>query len=707
MTDYRRDVAGVVPTSAPAAPIGQLKPRVNFGDRHPSLSQTSFAVLVWGLTIGLIGATIYSMTAVNVKFISLEAKKCPEGWVGPDASGLMCYTKSLQESWTKCNAEPRPSRSPSPSRGYDNDDNYVATDGNSTGPADIVEVRRLMPINFAKSEDDKGGKSMFQIMASPYCLPILLPALFLGAIGWFVLLRFAARCAVWSTVGVFLLCCGLGMFLTDMRGWPIAVVGVATLAYMIYIREQINQGCQCLEGGLKALSEMNLSVPIVMAVAVILLIYVALFVAFLSNASFVATVTYDSGLRRCAPKFMVETVAPVMQFVFFFFTNWTYMLLNFIISFAIGCWYFHCGDPEAPSMPMVEGFRRALFSRNGNGVCGQAGIVMAIVEWMEKEMKALQRCPILFCNPIMCIFYCLMTCFKQCLESLATFAVVAVALEGGPFCETARKATHTLGVDRVARFLVIDATLGWILKMQAVLIATAFGFLCFFVMDKGEELGIFAGIGEAVSVAKENSKGVSGAQAVVWMLTAMIVFMGKAMKKPLSTIIFVVILQIVMNSLGSDLEADTKTGINAVLAALFIGAVGSLLLMLFAEAGSAALTAMTYCWCLDEALPESEAPVSADQQTKRQEIAKLMGASTELHAGGSFAAMPGFAPAPPPPVPVAPNMELGGRAPVLVSIQCPEGVGPGQQVQAEVNGVMKLVTIPQGVGPGQIFQVQG
>jgi hypothetical protein len=244
--------------------------------------------------------------------------------------------------------------------------------------------------------------------------------------------------------------------------------------------------------------------------------------------------------------------------------------------------------------------------------------------------------------------------------------------------------------------------------MQAVLIATGFGFLSIFVMDQGEELGIFSGLGKPVSTADH----IGGTRVVVWMITAMIVFMGKAMKRPLFTITLVLIIQIVMNAFGSAMEAEITTHINAVLAALFIGAVGSLLLMLFAEAGSAALTAMTYCWSLDEALPQSEAPISADQQTKRQEIAKLMGESTELHAGGSFGAMPGFAPAAPPPVPAAPNMELSsseslGRAPVLVSILCPQGVGPGQQVQAEVNGVMKLVTIPQGVGPGQIFQVQG
>lgn len=42
----------------------------------------------------------------------------------------------------------------------------------------------------------------------------------------------------------------------------------------------------------------------------------------------------------------------------------------------------------------------------------------------------------------------------------------------------------------------------------------------------------------------------------------------------------------------------------------------------------------------------------------------------------------------------------------IVQMQCPEGVSPGQTMQANINGQSLGVQIPDGVAPGTMFQVR-
>merc|ERR1719408_288264 len=99
------------------------------------------------------------------------------------------------------------------------------------------------------------------MLASPTLLPLLLPLLIVIACLWFALLRVNPKCAAWSTIGVFVAFMGYMTYLTE--SWQSAAIAGLVLVYMATIYKQINQGCDCLQGGLGALGESPMALPII------------------------------------------------------------------------------------------------------------------------------------------------------------------------------------------------------------------------------------------------------------------------------------------------------------------------------------------------------------------------------------------------------------------------------------------------------------
>lgn len=203
------------------------------------------------------------------------------------------------------------------------------------------------------------------------------------------------------------------------------------------------------------------------------------------------------------------------------------------------------------------------------------------------------------------------------------FAVCAVAIAGGPFIATSQKAVEKIGAEKAARFLVIDTTLAWLLRLQAHALATAFGMFAYYWIDVQNDLGIFAGIMRATTGGDADS-----GQYVI--LGVIIVFYG-CFRRPLVTITVVMLINIyagdAINSLnnGSPAGATFVTQVNAFLAAMLIGGIGSLTLHQFGEAAKAALDSLLYCWSLDEACGHS-----THTSHRRERIGGLMAKTVEL-----------------------------------------------------------------------------
>mmetsp|Transcript_43114 Transcript_43114/g.134062 ORF Transcript_43114/g.134062 Transcript_43114/m.134062 type:complete len:324 (-) Transcript_43114:34-1005(-) len=292
------------------------------------------------------------------------------------------------------------------------------------------------------------------------------------------------------------------------------------------------------------------------------------------------------------------------------------MVSGYSVAFAVGCWYFHQSDPAAPEAPMVAGMKQALASPNGTGVCAQAASVMTVVDYMEKKVKG-STCPCL--DPMWCLMSCVYTCFREMLEALCSFALVAVALDGGPLLETSRRAAATLGAERSAKFLVIDASLSWILQLQARALSTVVGLLAWVAIDDSQELGFFS------FLARHTRD--STAEQGQWIVVLVVFVFYWLAGRPLCSASVVILIYIY---LGDALISWPTT--NCIMAALLVGSIASLVMHQFAETVSMALVSMLYCLSLEEA---TGGPNGGSQARCRRTVIALWEGSSALVTPGT------------------------------------------------------------------------
>lgn len=612
----------------------QLSAKVNFQPRTASIAQTLMAVLVWGGTVGLVIVLIWSSMNMNVKLRpSGTCIPCEPGFnaVGKADCPNMCISQGLlaKKLAKGCLGIPTAELAAAPIGPMTEwTQSLVATahataleehqSGDSLAPAPIL-VRRLTQESleaavYRRLGDSVQNKSMMQLLASPYFLPALLPLLLAVATLWFALLRTAPHCAMWTTIGLFLIVLLYAYYLT--QNWMMLVVAGAFAAWMGVNAANVNAGCSCLQGGLRALSESPKSLVVIVATTFVMLMYTALLIGTLVLNSQILAVVQDPDTEICHLMPASAQFSTVFVIMFLLISNFFTMAGTYSVSFAIGCWYFHRGDSQVPETPMATGLKMALFSRNGTGVCAQAGVVMTVVDYIESKTKE-SKCPCM--DPMWCLMAALYCTMKQCLDSLCTFAVVAVALEGGPFCATSQLAKNTIGFERSARFLVINTSLGWLLELQAHALSTGFGILSLVAIDAIEGLGIFSSIINGASRAGE----VDPASAQ-WIIVSVIVMFFWLMRRPLLTITTVILIYIYAGNL------ITWTIVNAILAALLVGCVGALTFHQFAQAATSSLSAMLYCWSLDQALCNGQAGHAACAE----QVSEMMRQAVELQPNG-------------------------------------------------------------------------
>lgn len=658
---------------------GRLSAKVNFQDRHPSIAQTLLSGVIWVGTLTLACTLIWSITAGNVKLRPFgDCSPCPEGFygIGADGSRMTCATmcvandleaqieqKCAKPAWHEFNAAATRPLTLWTQTLVERAHKSTGDPAFETSHVRMLSQAEIRAAAFAQVGDPAQlNKSMMQLLASPVILPTLLPLLLVVSCLWFALLKAHPHCAMWTTIAVFLIALCYAYYLT--RNYMMLVIAGAFAGWMGVTQKQINQGCDCLQGGLKALSESPKSLIVICVSCLIMLVYTAMLVGLLVFTSQIIHVHVgEDGQCQLLP--LSGYFSQGFTILFLLTSSFFNMAVCYSISFAIGCWYFHQEDPAAPETPIVKGLQMALFSRNGTGVCTQAACVITLVDYMETKVKNSKlKC----CDPLWCLFTALWCAFHQCLESVCHFALVSVAIEGGGFCATSKLAKDTIGIQRAARFLVVDSSLNWLLHLQAHALATAFGMVALAVVDAAENLGIFSAIiNQAGDVAEEST------WYSQWIIVAVIIPFFYLMRRPLTTMVVVILIYAYFGA------AITYTLANAILAALLIGSVGSLALHQFVEAASGALTGMLYCWSLDEAIG-GDAP-----NPRRERVSQLMAKASELQPSA-------------PPMASLPQQ--------MMTVQCPAGMVSGMAFQVQLpNGQLATVNVPPGVQPGQAFQV--
>merc|ERR1712086_268249 len=113
------------------------------------------------------------------------------------------------------------------------------------------------------------------------------------------------------------------------------------------------------------------------------------------------------------------------------------------------------------------------------------------------------------------------------------------------------------------------------------------------LIDHVEQLGIFETIGQGVP--GEGDGNGNGNVLMFGMVGAFFTLM----RRPLLTLAATILISIYSQGL---LVGGAARHVNCIMASLIVGSIGSLTFHQFAQAASESLTAMLYCWSLDEAL---------------------------------------------------------------------------------------------------------
>lgn len=599
---------------------GALVAGVKFANREPASTTQKLLAVVFSLVVLAIPVMLIAAAAsANVELRALgDTSPCSSSFVGypSDQEPVICISKSLMSSLSQCQQQ-----------------------------QEAITGRRL-------EDSFDNQKGIFALLASPAVFVYFIMIL-VASIAWLLALRMAASFMIWGTVLISIAVCGYAYYLTS--NWMF-LVGIGIIALLSFTKKDaINKGCVSVATALEATAETKYSLITLVVIEVVALALSVMIIGIISVSSRIYVVDAQCQLHMASLSFQGP-----LAFIFFLVFNFFNMAACYSLSFAIGCWYFHSTDAAAPAMPIVAGAQQAFFSMNGIGVCVQASVVMSIVDYLQNKTKASKSWKAC-CDPTWCLAMLLVSCFRQCLESLSKFAVVAVALAGGSFCETSRKAMATLGAQRTADFVIIDGVISSVLHLMATAFATVFAIAAWATVDSVENLGIFNAI-----VSGTEDVGNINPKAAQWIVVFIILCFIYFIQRPFFTMAIILIV-------NSYFPIENTLAASA-LAALIVGSVASLVFHYFADCVIGAQCAMFYCWSLDSVCNgESETP-----GRNRKKVADMWAQQQALNVSEA-----GFL------------------------VTCPPGMTSGSRLQVtSPTGQTLEVTVPPGISAGQNFMVQ-
>lgn len=596
-----------------------LRAEVKFSNREPASTMQKVLSLFFAIAVVAIPCMlIAAMSLVNVE-LKGDCSPCSSGFISTDPLSSctpLCIGTKLAADLASCSASKE------------------------------VTGRQLAATDYQKG--------IFALMGSPAVFSYFIVML-LGASLWLLALRVAAKCMVWSTIVISMGVAGYAYYLT--HNWMFLVGIVLIGGGAAYKKELIGKGCESMTAALEALAETRHAFLVLVAIQVLALCLAASIIGIISFASRIWAVDSQCQLHVISMSFQTP-----LAFLFFIVFNFFNMVACYAISYAIGCWYFHSDDPAVPFAPILSGTHLALLTPNGVGVCVQASLVMSLVDYLQNKTKASKSWKAC-CDPTFCLAFLLMACFRQCLQSLTKFAVVAVALVGGGFCETSHKAMDTLGSERTANFVIIDGVISSVLRSMATAFSVVLAISCWATIDAVEGLGIFA----AIINGTEQIGGIDPKMAQ-YLVVAIILAFVYFVRKPFFTIAIIFIV----NSYAT----IQNTIAASAMAALIMGSVASLVFHYFAECVIGAQCAMFYCYSLESALHgDAGVPGAARRRAK---VGSMWAQQQALNLPDS-----------------------------TFTVVCPQGAVPGTMLSVTSPGGQTMqVMVPGGIQPGQVFAIQ-
>jgi hypothetical protein len=162
------------------------------------------------------------------------------------------------------------------------------------------------------------------------------------------------------------------------------------------------------------------------------------------------------------------------MFMFFWLMCFTTALYQFAMSYATADYYYsvpHDGDERDASPGAVfQGYCVGALHHSGSLAFGSFIIaVFAVIQrCLEYIDKTNPNNPLVRC--IVCVIWCMCTCFKTCAEFINKNAYISMALTGNGFCPSAMKALSVMAQKAGAIFILAGAS--YVFQILGLLLIT-------------------------------------------------------------------------------------------------------------------------------------------------------------------------------------------------------------------------------------------
>jgi hypothetical protein len=161
-------------------------------------------------------------------------------------------------------------------------------------------------------------------------------------------------------------------------------------------------------------------------------------------------------------------------FMFFWLMCFTTALYQFAMSYATADYYYsvpHDGDERDASPGAVfQGYCVGALHHSGSLAFGS--FIIAVFSVIQRCLEYIDKTnpnnPLVRC--IVCILWCMCTCFKSCAEFINKNAYISMALTGNGFCSSAMKALEVMAKKAGAIFILAGAS--YVFQILGLLLIT-------------------------------------------------------------------------------------------------------------------------------------------------------------------------------------------------------------------------------------------
>jgi hypothetical protein len=261
------------------------------------------------------------------------------------------------------------------------------------------------------------------------------------------------------------------------------VVAFATLCLVCCCGHQVKDAIAAVEMTTDVMTSMPtlLLGPVIQSILKIIIIMILLvgFVYLISTAD--VTPLTDSGTSAGALR-SFDWTPEEKWMIFFYIFMWFWLscyvtaLYQFAMSYATADYYYSLpqrGDDDHDAAPcsVLGGYCVGAFHHTGSLAFGS--FIIAVFAMIQRCLEYIDKSnpnnPCVRC--IVCIFWCMCTCFKSCAEFINKNAYISMAITGSGFCSSAMRALEVIGKKVGAIFVLAQAS--YFFQILGILVITA------------------------------------------------------------------------------------------------------------------------------------------------------------------------------------------------------------------------------------------